>query len=344
MFDRLLELARVGKLTDFEPFSERGMAWTDQQLDNAVQAFARMEPFEISEVADFLDKEVEAHFRKHNKASMSLEDAFKGAMMRLPFPACWFEFALPPGSAFSRMAVVAEEDRDSPGGRDYLLSPLTLHTEDGGLTYKLIGGDAGFKVMLDEDGVYSGMEAHSGKLVRVGKEWIRRFNSLCSTAMYAIHLIHWRDVDVQSFVPSKQTLKHAARTGAKPPVSYRTVKIGHWVKKYRSVAQGGGGWEQRWHAVIGHRQTWTESAPQFGCEKCKRYGTGHPPDGKKSHIGTWWIDAGFAGNKELGEIVKTYQIESPVAQLNLPQRKSQSGRKSKSAVAGAGSVSTSDKP
>lgn len=336
MYDRILELAQRGKVTSFEPFADGGIAWTPHQLDEAVEAIDTMEPFDIAEVADFAMGEANIHYKKHD-APMSLEETFKGAMMRLPFPSCWFEFVMPPGSPVPRMAAVAREDRSSPSGMDFALMPLTLHTPDGGVTFKLVGGDVTFGVVLDEDGVYqrtvgSEMSAYTRGQVGGLVTWV-------SLALYAIHLLHWRDVTVQAVAPSKQMLKRARRTGQKPPVEYKILKIEHWVKKYRSVTLGGGGWEQRWHTVIGHRQTWTESAPQFGCEKCKRHGTGHPPDGRKTHVGTWWIDAGFAGNKELGEIVKTYEVEPPVAQLKLPlspsaQPKSQSGRKTKSAAAG----------
>ena len=96
MYDDILRLAQWGKITSFEPLAGGGAAWTQQQLEDVVEGISRTEPFDIAEVDNFLYAEADEYYKEHGLSAKPLGDTFKGAMMRLPFPLCWFEFATHP--------------------------------------------------------------------------------------------------------------------------------------------------------------------------------------------------------------------------------------------------------
>jgi hypothetical protein len=316
MFDRILELVDQGKIFSFSPFGDKSdISSTGQVLREIVGGMPGMVPFDISSVADFLYKEAKQHFEERG-THLPTEDTFRGELLRLPYDLCWFEFVLAHRrSGPQRVGVVATPVESSASKCDFCMTPVLLDTQDGGLTFLLLGGDANVFAVLDEDGLYqhSLMSPEMNALKAGQPEVYTALNSCVGITLYTIYLLHWKkDVQIIPQRPSRQQQRRARQTNRKPPVEYKTINIGRWVKKYRSVIQGvEGGFQQRWHQVRGHKTTWTEAAPQFGCEECKRTGVGHSPENTKSHVGTFWIEPHHAGRKELGEIKHVYTVDPP---------------------------------
>lgn len=124
-----------------------------------------------------------------------------------------------------------------------------------------------------------------------------------------LHFMNWkREVDFPAIQPSRQIRRQCARAEEKPPVVYRTVNLGRWLKKYNSVSSDAAGQEKRFHAVRAHSASYSVDAPMFGCPRCKT--EGHE-GGERPHVGNFWVSPHFKGNKEIGESRHVYEV-SPV--------------------------------
>jgi len=310
MFDRILDLHARGKITSFLPWHSGGASYSHVEGDAAVNAIGGMEPFDIQEVHDFLTAQAAV-------SENSPLNELAGSLMRLPFDRCWFEFTWRPD--FRQVGVAAARDRESASGHDFFLMPLSLYTVDGGVSFRLVGGDVVFRTVLDPEGRYLGTEYQSAAQERLSTGERTTAALWATVALFAVHLIHWRgNVTMQPVAPSGKALRHARNAGDRPPVTYRKVRIGKWAKRAQAV-MGAGGWEQRLHKVRGHSATYTESNPMYQCPLCRKGGAGHPPDNSKSHVGNFWRPPHFAGNPEQGIILHDYEVEAPTGgQQNPP--------------------------
>lgn len=255
--------------------------------------------FNIQAVAEFLKPQPQLP-----------KEIFRGGLMHLPFPRCWFEFAVN-GWRYAAYAHYENStnitiDQFCDEGRDEL-----HHTR---LVSTVI---ARWNMEIDEKGILQGIThnaAYRGLKDVPGRATVADpFQEAETTCLYgavAIYLSNWKqDVSTRLERPTRQQRRQAERTGKLPPMEQRSLVIAPWVTKFASVATDeGGGWEQRWHAVRGHSRTWTEDAPMYGCDKCRANGTGHGTEGTKSHVGMFWIRSYFAGKKSLGEIEHRYEI------------------------------------
>lgn len=272
-------------------------------------------PFDIQSVCEFTQEE--------GCKSVALTGNGKdfitplvGHLLRLPFKSCWFESTVDTFSKefpTQRIAVLAMETPDATGV-DFMPFAETPRERGSLITGVVV------RFLLDEHGIWN----QQIKIIEPEDTDFDSFEPLelrtrvlryIVVAAFAVHLCHWpKEVSIATITPSRQQRRFAERTG-KPVCEHKTLVIRPWVKKFRSIPASGTKEEQseqRWHAVRGHSKTWTSAAPQFGCQKC-RSGEGHGTDRKLAHVGSFWIDSYFAGDRELGELSHTYNVEAPKA-------------------------------
>lgn len=122
--------------------------------------------------------------------------------------------------------------------------------------------------------------------------------TLESVAMFAIHLMHCKNVNYTEYDPNKGIPwrnKHCGNKKAKPPfLKYKILQInplGH-LERERERTKESAANVQRVHTVRGHFKTYTAENPLFG-----RY------------TGTFWWGDCVKGNPEFGLIEKDYQLK-----------------------------------
>lgn len=118
---------------------------------------------------------------------------------------------------------------------------------------------------------------------------------LCLNRVLAAHaFLACKNVSTETVVPPrKMSQKHARRHG-KPLVRYKVLKIAA-MGRPRSGSSGSGDAEDRsLHIVRGHFKTFTDDKPLFG-----------------SRTGTYWWSQALRGNKDVGVVVKDYELVGP---------------------------------
>ena len=112
---------------------------------------------------------------------------------------------------------------------------------------------------------------------------------------FAISLAHCRNVEVRDRPVSRQQRRMAERTG-KPAIIYKELVIDAFRKQVRYETQGDGGNEikRALHICRGHFATYGDHNPLFG-----------------KYTGTFWRPMHVRGNKEAGEVKKSYKVERP---------------------------------
>ena len=112
---------------------------------------------------------------------------------------------------------------------------------------------------------------------------------------FAISLAHCRNVEVRDRPVSRQVRRMAERKG-QPVIVYKELVIDAFRKQVRYETQEGGGNEikRALHICRGHFATYGDHNPLFG-----------------KYTGTFWRPMHVRGHKEIGEVKKTYKVDSP---------------------------------
>lgn len=110
---------------------------------------------------------------------------------------------------------------------------------------------------------------------------------------YAISLLHCRNVEVRDRPVSRQQRRMAERTG-KPAITYKELVIDAFRKqvRYESGQSGDNQIKRALHICRGHFATYGEHNPLFG-----------------RLTGTFWRPMHVRGNKDAGEVHKTYKVK-----------------------------------
>ena len=156
----------------------------------------------------------------------------------------------------------------------------------------------GMSLVLDEQGamVADSVPLTTGHPSLKTNENVRAF---VYGAMYpvalAISLTHCRNVEVRDRPVSRQVRRMAERKG-QPVIVYKELVIDAFRKQVRYETQGDGGNEikRALHICRGHFATYGDHNPLFG-----------------KYTGTFWRPMHVRGHKEIGEVKKTYKVDSP---------------------------------
>ena len=126
-------------------------------------------------------------------------------------------------------------------------------------------------------------------------ERIPNYHVYMLAAYFAISLLHCRNVEVRDRPVSRQVRRMAERKG-QPVIVYKELVIDAFRKQVRYETQGDGGNEikRALHICRGHFATYGDHNPLFG-----------------KYTGTFWRPMHVRGHKEIGEVKKTYKVDSP---------------------------------
>lgn len=121
---------------------------------------------------------------------------------------------------------------------------------------------------------------------------LTRIDSLLLPALFALSLMHCRNVTVRTVDPPAALAKKAARHHGRPLTRYHVLDIA----PMREVLDGKGeakrrGLRHALHLCRGHFKTFTPDAPLFG-----------------RHVGQYWWADHARGNKQNGNIDKDYRL------------------------------------
>ena len=111
-------------------------------------------------------------------------------------------------------------------------------------------------------------------------------------ALFAISLMHCKNVRVEQVDPPPALSRKAARRGGRPLVRYHVLEIG----PMRRILDGEGaartnGLGHALHICRGHFKTFTEEAPLFG-----------------KHVGAYWWHDVARGSPRQGVVASDYQV------------------------------------
>ncbi len=124
-------------------------------------------------------------------------------------------------------------------------------------------------------------------------EWNLRLNMYLFAALFAVSLMHCKNVDVEEVEPPERLSKRNQQRHGTPLVSYRVLEVGAMTRTLdrdgRSSEVGLGG---ALHICRGHFKTFTEDAPLFG-----------------SRTGTYWWADHVRGDAALGQVDKSYKVQ-----------------------------------
>lgn len=156
-----------------------------------------------------------------------------------------------------------------------------------------IFGEATWTQFLDSRGRFIGGE-ESGPLLFIGSKFLVTADAaaVLYPVMFAISLLHCRNIELRDRPISRQQRRMAERTG-KPVITYKELVIDAFRSQVRHETDAAGGNEikRALHICRGHFATYTDANPLFG-----------------RVTGTFWRPMHVRGTKEAGEVRKTYQV------------------------------------
>lgn len=111
--------------------------------------------------------------------------------------------------------------------------------------------------------------------------------------MFALSLLHCRNVEIRDRPISRQQRRVAERSG-KPAITYKELVIDAFRRqvRYETSQSGESEIKRALHICRGHFATYTDDNPLFG-----------------KYTGTFWRPMHVRGDKAAGEIRKTYKIK-----------------------------------
>jgi hypothetical protein len=112
-------------------------------------------------------------------------------------------------------------------------------------------------------------------------------------------LLNCKNVIESPVHPSKAKQRKRKRKGLRPLVSYKVLKVVKGKTVSRRIDHSGGGNDKRLHSCRGHYKEYTADKPLFG-----------------HTVGRVWCPAHVRGNKELGAVVKSYEVSRNQAETN----------------------------
>lgn len=216
----------------------------------------------------------------------------------LPFQQMWFEvteeistpqFNVPDviGTAVASSTMI-DQTNDQPcvthtgfvlyKNGSILMSPIDAMIDidiktGAALELKMAVGEEGYEEMLDDK-------------VLISATW-----HLCYPALYSIGLMNCRNV-VTNVSTDKSRSSNRAQRKREPKLEYRTIVLPQKGHLGVNVPGRGGVSAAGIHKVRGHFKHYSEEAPLFG-----------------KHVGTYWWPWQVRGNKDLGEVVSTYEVK-----------------------------------
>ncbi len=133
--------------------------------------------------------------------------------------------------------------------------------------------------------------------LEIGDDWDQLLGIQFDKCMFALTLLACKNITHSPIPISEKLQKARVRKGKLPLTEFRYLKIlvpGN--RRAKGEATGGNDEQdlKRFHLVRGHFATYTSDSPRFG----------RLTDG----VGTFWIPPHARGDKELGEIHKSYEI------------------------------------
>jgi hypothetical protein len=161
-------------------------------------------------------------------------------------------------------------------------------------TGREIVGGAMWLQFLDTSGRFIG-DTDSAAMLIAGKGILTDNNAsvVLYPLMFALSLMHCRNVEVRDRPVSRQQRRMAERTG-KPVITYKELAIDAFRKqvRYESEQSGDNQIKRALHICRGHFATYGEHNPLFG-----------------RLTGTFWRPMHVRGNKDAGEVHKTYKVK-----------------------------------
>ncbi len=232
-----------------------------------------------------------------------------------PFPKYWIEFhgvANPLnlrawGLLFQVQQTPADDNPAFPDAAWVLGVELIGEWRKG----QPVGPIMGYQLLLDGNGelIRNEQGRLNARLVPIegmedteAQDWGNHFSVHLTAGLFAVSLMHCKNVDLQPVDPPAKVSKKAARRHGKPLTRYYVLVVD---QMRRALDQQGdaqaSGLRHALHICRGHFKSFTDDAPLFG-----------------RHTGTYWWAAHTRGIAEVGTVTKDYRIRVETGGLGDP--------------------------